>query len=178
MSHVSGGIARATDGRCPSELFHLALTIDRHPFCKMLWQLRLSIVGFSSCLCGIIDLSSASSSTISPRLLYRQQFIKPLFLRVPIRNVKCGNFNTTMLDWREIHIWPLRILSSVVCTNMELCVLEELAHKKGCKMQFGLYLFFFFYLGDKIVSLTSQINHVALNIFHSRNKCYSSWFYF
>lgn len=44
-------------------------------FCKMLWQLHLSIVGFSSRLCGIIDLSSASSSTISLLLLSGQQFI-------------------------------------------------------------------------------------------------------
>lgn len=49
-------------------------------FCKMLWQLLLSIVGFSSRLCGIIDLSSASSSTIPLLLLSRQQFIKHLHL--------------------------------------------------------------------------------------------------
>lgn len=47
-------------------------------FCKMLWQLLLSIVGFSSRLCGIIDLSSASSSNIPLLLLSRQQFIKHL----------------------------------------------------------------------------------------------------
>ena len=50
-------------------------------FSKMLWQLHLSIVGFSSRLCGIIDLSSASSSTIPPLLLLSgQQFIKHLHL--------------------------------------------------------------------------------------------------
>lgn len=42
------------------------------PSCKMLWQLHLSIVGFCSCLCGIIDLSSAKSSTTPLLLLSRQ----------------------------------------------------------------------------------------------------------
>lgn len=73
-------------------------------FCKMLWQLLLSIVGFSSRLCGIIDLSSASSSNIPLLLLSRQQFIKHLhrfsiFFKVQIRNVKCGIFNTKVPDW-------------------------------------------------------------------------------
>lgn len=56
---------------CGAEICHFAKCCDSS---------HLSIVGFSSRLGGIIDLSSASSSTIPLLLLSRQQFIKHLHL--------------------------------------------------------------------------------------------------
>lgn len=56
---------------CGAEICHFAKCCDSS---------YLSIVGFSSRLGGIIDLSSASSSTIPLLLLSRQQFIKHLHL--------------------------------------------------------------------------------------------------
>lgn len=135
------------------------------PFCKMLWQLNLSIVGFSSRLCGIIDLSSASSSTIPFLLLSRRQFIKHhhLFFSFFFASANKGcqmwrfQYYHARLD-RDKCLTSLGTVFSILCTSM--CSLGTCSLQKSPS--------------QKVISLFSG----SKNVFSSVGwNCFSSFQY-